>query len=452
MSQVVAAVVICLFLAFASPANAQARYALLIGNQAYASQLGPLKNPVNDVALIAEALVRVGFKRRNIRIVRNADRVSLLSAVDDYVAELRTAGEGAVGFFYYSGHGVASKRDKRNYLIPIGVERLDRKVWYKSVALDDVISRLSGSAPNAAHFVIFDACRNHLRLPTKGSKGFVPTRTRRGMLIAFSTDPGETASDEGDSSGPYASALASELTRRGQNHLDLFQNVKERVYRTTGIQVPWTRDGMLQRVYLAGRTTSQSASIASNKQQAAPPISRAAKEWAEIQHTQSVAVLENFAQKFKDSVFATFAMARVRELQQVQLAKNQQLAALEDVKHRRTESAQPGNAERERSAALVKQPGLAPSSFLTGAQIRSKLVGRTVTYSGESRGTITIRANGSATLVDQKHGRSKGRWWTRRNDWCRRWAKWPEKAKCFRFRDLGNGRLRSSNGYTLTIR
>ena len=321
MPQVVAAVVICLFLAFASPANAQARYALLIGNQAYASQLGPLKNPVNDVALIAEALVRVGFKRRNIRIVRNADRVSLLSAVDDYVAELRTAGEGAVGFFYYSGHGVASKRDKRNYLIPIGVERLDRKVWYKSVALDDVISRLSGSAPNAAHFVIFDACRNHLRLPTKGSKGFVPTRTRRGMLIAFSTDPGETASDEGDSSGPYASALASELTRRGQNHLDLFQNVKERVYRTTGIQVPWTRDGMLQRVYLAGRTTSQSASIASNKQQAAPPISRAAKEWAEIQHTQSVAVLENFAQKFKDSVFATFAMARVRELQEVRLAK-----------------------------------------------------------------------------------------------------------------------------------
>ena len=166
-----------LLMVLASTAEAQSanRFALLIGNQDYASAVGRLKNPINDVSLIAEALVDAGFDRNHIRIVKNADRIRFLSAVDEYVDELRSAGKGAVGFFYYSGHGVASSRDNRNYIIPVGVKSLDRRVWYKAVALDDLVAKLSNSAPNAAHFVVFDACRNVLRLPTKGGKGFLPT-------------------------------------------------------------------------------------------------------------------------------------------------------------------------------------------------------------------------------------------------------------------------------------
>ena len=236
-----------------SQAQAQARHALLIANQNYAREVGKLANPVNDVRLLAKALGDIGFAKANIRVVSNADRVTILSEVADFGRRLGAAGEGAIGFFYYSGHGAANNIDRRNYIIPVGAGRLDDRVWFKSVALDAITRQLSTVAPNAAHFVVFDACRNVLKMPTRGAKGFQPVRERRGMLIAFSTEPGQTASDAGHGSGPYASALASELRKPGLDHLDVFQNVKEQVYRETRVQVPWTRDGLLKRVTFAAK-------------------------------------------------------------------------------------------------------------------------------------------------------------------------------------------------------
>ena len=87
---------------------------------------------------------------------------------------------------------------------------------------------------------------------------------KSGMLIAFSTDPGETASDEWQGAGPYASAFAPELVKPGQDHLDLFQNVKERVHRSTNGQRPWERNGLLERVYLNGTTSEAGGTGKSN--------------------------------------------------------------------------------------------------------------------------------------------------------------------------------------------
>ena len=215
------------------------RIALLIGNENYTAKVGPLANPGNDVNFVASALEQIGFSRDNMQIVTNANRIATLQAIDEYANKVAAAGDGAVAFFYYSGHGAASQQDRHNYIIPTEVKALDRSVWYQAVALDDVVTQLSNRAPSAAHFVIFDACRNLLKMPTKGRKGFVPMAEKSGMLIAFSTDPGETASDEGQGAGPYASALAAELVKPGQDHLDLFQNVKERVHRSTSGQRPW---------------------------------------------------------------------------------------------------------------------------------------------------------------------------------------------------------------------
>ena len=43
-------------------AASQNRFALLIGNQSYDASVGVLKNPHNDVALVAEALKNQGFE------------------------------------------------------------------------------------------------------------------------------------------------------------------------------------------------------------------------------------------------------------------------------------------------------------------------------------------------------------------------------------------------------
>ena len=291
----------------ARPAANPKRIALLIGNGKYASAVGPLKNPANDVNLLAAALNAVGFARDNIQVVTNADRVAILAAIDSYAQKIAAAGPDAIGFFYYSGHGAANKRDKRNYIIPVGVKTLDRSVWYQAIALGDVVAQLSGRAPDAAHFVIFDACRNLLQMPTKGGKGFVPVATKRGMLIAFSTDPGETASDEGEGGGPYATALARELVKPNLHHLDLFQNVKERVHRVTGVQVPWERNGLLRRVYL---NEGQNQRTPAGRSRA----SEAEAAWSAIKSSTDRAVLRAFITRYGETFYGDLALARLNKL------------------------------------------------------------------------------------------------------------------------------------------
>ena len=296
------------------------RIALLIGNADYAATVGPLANPGNDVNLVASALEQIGFARDNIRTLNDANRVQILQAIDEYSNKVAAAGPGAIAFLYYSGHGAASQQDRRNYIIPTGVKKLDRSVWYEAVALDDVVTQLAQRAPNAAHFVIFDACRNLLKMPTKGSKGFVPMAEKSGMLIAFSTDPGETASDEGSGAGPYASALAAELVKPGQDHLDLFQNVKERVHRTTSGQRPWERNGLLKRVYL-NDAPSSSGNPRANAQ------SDAATAWSAIKTTTDQDVLRSFASRYRGTFFADLATRRIRKLSS---SSNQPTAATDD--------------------------------------------------------------------------------------------------------------------------
>ena len=314
--------------------QSKARHALLIANQDYAREVGKLANPVNDVRLLAKALADTGFAKENIRIVTNADRVTILGEVADFGRRLGAAGEGAIGFFYYSGHGAANNIDRRNYIIPVGAGRLDDRVWFKSVALDSITRQLAIAAPNAAHFVVFDACRNILKMPTRGAKGFEPVRERRGMLIAFSTEPGQTASDVGRDSGPYAAALAQELRKPGLDHLDIFQNVKEEVYRSTRVQVPWTRDGLLKRVTFTAKPklkpkvtppqkVAKSAPAAGANAKSKPqrlggfakaPQSSAAAAWNYAKDTKSCRVLTTFRKRFADTIWSDFALDRMRQL------------------------------------------------------------------------------------------------------------------------------------------
>ena len=109
-----------LALAAASSARAgePARFALVIGNQSYASAVGPLKNPKNDIALIKSALLKVGFSEADIAVVSDADRVAMLEAFEAFAARVGRAGPDAISFFYYSGHGAANER-RDNFLIPI---------------------------------------------------------------------------------------------------------------------------------------------------------------------------------------------------------------------------------------------------------------------------------------------------------------------------------------------
>ena len=101
--------------------------------------------------------------------------------------------------------------------------------------LTQITRKLKTEAGNATHFVVFDACRNTLKLTRAGSralvqsKGFVPVAQESGMLIAYATAEGELTSDVGAGAGPYARALAEEIIKPGVEAVAMFRVVQRRV-------------------------------------------------------------------------------------------------------------------------------------------------------------------------------------------------------------------------------
>lgn len=320
----------------AKPAEAAAeRYALVIGNARYDDSVGPLKNPHNDVALIATSLRSIGF---DVRLVKDATYRSLDVEIRRHAMKLARAGEGAIGFFYYSGHGVANPQTGANYLIPVDVRSIaDRDVWLYAFEQKAVIDKLSSMAGNATNYVVFDACRDELVTPdqdTKSasrSKGFVPIASKAGLLIAYSTAPGKTASDEGRGGGPYARVLAEELVKPGVEAVAMFRAVQLRV-RARIKQDPWLSFPALPEIYLAGKAMTRArdreggnggvpgedgrggGGNAGSPVQAVVPMSAAAKAWLVTQHSNNRAILAAFAAEFPESIFAKFARARIEEL------------------------------------------------------------------------------------------------------------------------------------------
>jgi uncharacterized caspase-like protein len=217
-------------------------------------EIGQLANPHNDVALLEGVLKDLGFE---IVVVRDAGLGALTRAVNAYARRIQAAGPGAIGFFYYSGHGASD--GSTNYLIPTDVKTTETGALLdESLRLTEITRKLKAEAGNATHFVVLDACHNTLKLTQPGSrtvvqsKGFVPVAQENGMLIAYATAEGELASDLGTGARPYAKVLAEEIVKPGIEAVVMFRGVQRRV-RAAIRREPYLGFNALGDVYLAGK-------------------------------------------------------------------------------------------------------------------------------------------------------------------------------------------------------
>lgn len=219
------------------PAALGPRYALVVGNAQYGTSLGSLTNPVRDAQLIAQALQASGF---SVEVVTNANQRTLKLAIARFGQRLLAAGKQSTGLFYYAGHGVQAHGV--NYLIPVDAAiETEADVDLDGVPADAVVSQMAQAGASTS-IVILDACRNMplARQTRGGERGLARMEAPNGSYIAYSTAPGQTATDGTGLNSPFALALVAEMAKRDTPIESMFRNVRNAVYRATdGKQTPW---------------------------------------------------------------------------------------------------------------------------------------------------------------------------------------------------------------------
>jgi uncharacterized caspase-like protein/uncharacterized protein YecT (DUF1311 family) len=229
---------------------ASKRLALVIGNSDY-QHTSSLPNPVNDAQLITSVLRAQGFE---VFSHVNIDLKKMKRAIADMASAIRMHGRNSVAVFYYAGHGV--QVGQTNYLIPVDASiESEGDVAIEGLNVASVLESLN-DAGAGVNVIVLDACRNNpyrtsFRSPTRG---LARIDGPPGFLIAFSTDPGKTATD-GPVGGnsPYSHALAASFGRPGIKIEEAFKQVRKEVFETTrGSQVPWGTSSLLHDLYMAG--------------------------------------------------------------------------------------------------------------------------------------------------------------------------------------------------------
>ena len=224
-------------LVFVTPAAAEKRVALVIGNSSY-QNVPRLDNPRNDAALMAETLSALGFTLIGSRAQLDLDKPAMDQAVQTFGRQVQGAD---VALFYYAGHGVQVSGS--NYLVPVTANPTrEADVDFQMVDVNLVLRQMQGSGTRL-NMVILDACRNNpfgARGLRASDGGLAQMRAPEGTLISYATQPGNVAQDGSDGHSPYTKALAATVRTAGLDVFQTFNQVGLAVKRaTSGAQQPW---------------------------------------------------------------------------------------------------------------------------------------------------------------------------------------------------------------------
>ena len=212
--------------------QSQKKLALVIGNSNYEDPNGVLKNPVNDSKLMSETFIGLEFD--SVIVANNLSYDAMRKVFRDYRSSLKKFD---VGFIYYSGHGMQDAYNE-TYLIPIDFpanSTIDDVTDY-GYSIQDILKSLN-RYENKLNVFVLDACRDNPY--EKGWKGrslkggglSEPQVPPTGSLVAYSTSPGDVASDNSDSDNSlYTKALSEIMKQPNLKIEEVFKRVRNVVY------------------------------------------------------------------------------------------------------------------------------------------------------------------------------------------------------------------------------
>jgi uncharacterized caspase-like protein len=309
--------VLALVLVVSSPAHAEKRVALVIGNAKY-KNAPPLQNPTNDAQDVAAALKRLGFET-----IVGID-LDDSGMKEKSIAFARAVRDADVALFYYSGH--AMQFGGVNYLAPVDAILHDEADLRRLTPVDDTVADLK-QAKNVG-ILVLDACRDNplaeeLKRSMGASRGLTVERglakiiAARGMIVSYATQTGQTAFDGIGRNSPYTASFLRHI--EGQQEIGtVFRDITSDVYAATDSkQLPELSLSLIGNFYLKGLPAASAPPMVS----VAQPTSDAAQAWAAAQGTTSQGVLESFIRRYSDSFYADLARARLEELKKAQADK-----------------------------------------------------------------------------------------------------------------------------------
>jgi len=304
-----------------SPSNApsaggERRVALVIGNGHYRST-APLQNPPNDARLVADTLKSLGFQLVNDQPLLDADRTTMEQSIRAFGKRLRG---GAVGVFYYAGHGV--QVDGENYLVPVSANIEDpADIKYELIGVSYVLDEMR-NAGNRLNIVVLDACRNNpfgARGLRSYTRGLAVMQAPAGTIVSYATQPGNTATDGTGRNSPFASALTASMMKPGLGVFEMFNDVGLSVKRATGgQQQPWFDTSPIEGHFLfrpssaAGPEEPSSAPTA--QREAADPTADERAFWESVRDSKSSAELTAYVARYPHGIYTDIANARLEEL------------------------------------------------------------------------------------------------------------------------------------------
>lgn len=253
-------------LAFAAPAYAEKRVALVVGNNDYRN-VPKLQKAVNDARTMGDTLKQLGF---TVMVAENQNRQAFSQTL---LAFDKAVDAGDTAFFFYAGHGFEIAG--QNFLLPTDVpaatEGQEELVRDASVLADRIIERLQNRKVRTA-ILVFDACRNNPfeRAGTRavaGGGGLAPmTQLPEGVFSIFSAGPRQTAldrlsNDDANPNSVFTRTFAKEITQPGANLVQVAQRtrrvVSELAETVRHKQIPVYFDQMVDDVFLNGMIKGQ---------------------------------------------------------------------------------------------------------------------------------------------------------------------------------------------------
>jgi uncharacterized caspase-like protein len=282
----------------ATPARADRRVALIVGNAQYAAPSLLLSNPKNDADDVAAVLRTLGF---DVILKTDSNKRDLELAMAQF-ARLSTNAD--VALFFYAGH--ALQYQGRNYLMPVDSTLEDEiSLRYQMVAIDDVRAALDRA--RGVKIMILDACRNNPLADTFKRKisgasrsietvrGLARIDKAEGTIVAYATAPDEVATDGSGRNSPYTTALLKHLQEPGLEIEIMFRRIAADVSaQTNGRQRPETHVSLLNEYHL-------------NQQDQ--------QTWDKIKDARDPAVFDDFVRRYPSSMLVADALARERRLE-----------------------------------------------------------------------------------------------------------------------------------------